>query len=247
MGKLIFALGCGVLSTTLAIIIQKADRVPGIWYSWLLTNPHVVPTLLAFSALCFVIALGQWSPMQRIYWSLFRRLIPPPVQSEPITEKFPVSGTVGGPIGWLERVADHDDQNIAALIYFPSEFPVSLQEVNLNALEPFIDLMIDILNASVFDVKVDSTEGRFKWDTDEFQQPLEVIGPEQLIRHASRMKLRLKQAIRPGEALRIKALKGKGVSFNTESVTLCCSYTDRHGKLKTFKRLTPYQSNSYHF
>jgi len=185
--------------------------------------------------------------MQRIYWSLFRRLIPPPVQSEPITEKFPVSGTVGGPIGWLERVADHDDQNIAALIYFPSEFPVSLQEVNLNALEPFIDLMIDILNASVFDVKVDSTEGRFKWDTDEFQQPLEVIGPEQLIRHASLMKFRRKQSIRTGGSRRNKPQTDKGVSVTTESITLCCYKTERHGKLKTFKRLTAYERTNYHF
>lgn len=97
MPKFLYALGCGVLTTALAIIIQKADRVPGIWYSWLLTNPHVVPGLLTFSILCFLIALGQAHWAKSIYWKVFALLIGPEGPSKPGRLKIDSASFGNGP------------------------------------------------------------------------------------------------------------------------------------------------------
>jgi len=60
----------------LAIIIQKADHVPGIWYAWLLDDPHVVPSLLAACFFCFLVWAGQFKQPASIYWRIFSTVIP---------------------------------------------------------------------------------------------------------------------------------------------------------------------------
>lgn len=67
-----------MLATALAIMIQKADRHPDIWYSWVVNDKHVVPGLLLFAVFCFAVSVGQWRPIQKLYWGIFSRLIPPP-------------------------------------------------------------------------------------------------------------------------------------------------------------------------
>jgi hypothetical protein len=137
---------------------------------------------------------------------------------------------------WLDRLADDDDNNMGALVYFPKDSP-QYKGIDVNTSEPFLDLTVEVINASVFDLKADGINGRVKWNSDEFQREVEITGYERVVKHGQRTTLALKQEIRPSE---VQALKTAGsLVFNLGALTLRFAYTDRHGNVKTFSRPVP--------
>lgn len=77
MGRAFLSIGLGALPVLVAVLIAKSQSDPkGVW-GWILTNPHVVPALVAWLLLCFAVGLGQWRRAHNVYWAVFAWLFPP--------------------------------------------------------------------------------------------------------------------------------------------------------------------------
>lgn len=73
--------GGGVsLTVIFGIVIAKAQLDPTIWYGWILREPHVVPSLIVVTIICWLVALGQRERPRHFYWRVFSLFFAPPIQ-----------------------------------------------------------------------------------------------------------------------------------------------------------------------
>lgn len=106
-----FAIGLGAVSIAVAIVIAKAQIDEHIWYRFILKNPYVVPSLICFSGLMFLVALREWHKFRRVCWVAFTWLIPP--HDERSRQLTPVDA----PANFTERLTSNIPANADQLVW----------------------------------------------------------------------------------------------------------------------------------
>jgi len=113
----------------LAVIIQKADHVKGIWYAWVLESPLVVPSLVLISAALFMAALAKNRWVGEFYWKVFRLLIAEHTPWPPF-HNFPDDVRLEAAIyGTVEKRVDVTDRVRGLLARDPSGITVAVKDL----------------------------------------------------------------------------------------------------------------------
>jgi len=142
---------------------------------------------------------------------------------------------------WLTRLADHQDQSVESIVYFSKDYP-SIEVIDDRS---SVDLNVEIINASVFDITVTHVEGRVRWADNEFQRDLEVFGIR-VLKSGDRLMLIVRQPIRQPE---IASMKRTGrLTLDGSGIRIYFSYGNRFGMTKTFSKMIPWpKTYSYAF
>lgn len=148
----------------------------------------------------------------------------------------PAGAQNGDHSDWLSRLADDQDHEIARLVHFPRDTPAL--KLYRESSEPFAEVIVKVINASVFNLKAQTIEGRLKWGENEFLRDMELTDHSS-IRPGERAKVTVRQPIRPEE---IGRMIGKRILFGTEGLTVRFAYTSRQGRQQYVQRTIPSSS-----
>jgi hypothetical protein len=128
---------------------------------------------------------------------------------------------------WLEELADQDDQQMPNSIHAQSLSATN--EPHLDAPNPYVDLRLLFINASVFTLTPIRADGRFKYRGYDLRDLPELF-KKAPIGHARYGEIVIRQWLTPEVAKQIST--DKPVSLETGHVAVWFSYSNRHGDSK---------------
>ena len=133
----------------------------------------------------------------------------------------------------LILIAQDDDVNINQRINLDLHNIIKVVP-QLQAADPYIDLLFFLINTSVFDITIHGTTGRIDYEGQPLQSPPLMLKEKNLIRHAQRGGIRLRQHVLPhvAEHMKEKIAQSNPIALDTGHIALKFYYNDLDGNRK---------------
>ncbi len=141
---------------------------------------------------------------------------------------------------WLEQLVSKDEAHISwRLMMFPQV--AANHQMHLDAVNPYIDLAIPFVNASVFSLTPVRAEGRFRVGSSDLQLMPELLSKFE-ISHAARGELVLRQWFTPEASKGV--LANLPIAIEAGSASVCFSFTNSNGEVKEGRAIIASQGAS---
>ncbi len=172
----------------------------------------------------------SWAAKFKQYWPTYVMLVLIAITAYDIYDRHVTPVPVPVASRW-DALADADVTRMPQLLVFVKALP----RLHFEASDPYADIEITLVNASVFDLSLDGITGHAMYQRQPLPIPPQFVKEAFALRHGEVGDLVLRQFVSKQLAHNMQAAKGK-IEFDFGNSMVKFKFTDRQGQGHTFDR-----------